>query len=119
MKAFIIGLFSLALLVSSTAWSQTRPPQNPQGPLPNIGTPAVCALTEGIIVIVLQKSGDVAAFACDRVGRRPINREDSVKPGMKPEVDGELGTIKKYKFPNETDPCIEWTIGGTSYIYCW
>ncbi len=119
MKAFIIGLFSLALLASGTAWSQPRSPNYPTGPFPNVGTPAICTLTGGIIVMVLQKSGDVIAFACDKVGRRTITKEDSVRPGMKLEVDGNLGPIKLYKNPGEADPCYQWVIGGTSYVYCW
>ncbi len=119
MKAFIIGLFSLALLASGTAWSQTKPPNYPTGPLPKIGTPAICTLTGGIIVIVLQKTGNVVAFACNRVDGKEIKKENSRRPGMTLEVEGKLGPIKKYKLPGETDPCYEWTLGGTLYVYCW
>ncbi len=120
MKTLIIGLFGLALVTSSAAWGQPQPPKGPPpGSLPKIGAPAICTLTEGIIVIVLKKTGDVAAFACSDVNGKPITKEDSVKSGMKLVVDGTLGTIKKYKLPSETDPCITWDSFGTSKTYCW
>ena len=121
MKTFIIGLFSLALLASGAAWGQKRSPQEPpQGPLPQIGVPAVCNYTAGIIVIVLTKTSDIKAFACSKVEGKPITKRGSAKPGMTVVVEGDLGTIKKYKLTGEADPCVTWTTAsGTSYTFCW
>ena len=121
MKTFIIGLFSLTLLASGAAWGQSRSPQEPpQGPLPQIGVPAVCNYTAGIIVIVLTKTGDIKAFACSEVEGKSITKRDSALPGMTVVVEGALGTIKKKKLKSETDPCVTWTTAsGTSYTYCW
>lgn len=120
MKTLIIGLFGLALLASDAA-AAAREPKYPQGPFTQIGAPAICSLTEGIIVIVLQKTGDVAAFACSQVNGKSITYEGTSLPIGYPTtaVDGPLGTIVKHKKPDDPDPCIEWTIGGTSYFYCW
>lgn len=118
MKTLIIGLFGLALLTSSAAWGAPRSPHGP-GPLPQIGTPAICTLTEGIIVIVLTKTGDIKAFACSKVNGKPITKENSVKPGMTLVVDGDLGKIEKHKKPGDPDPCVTWTSFGTSKTFCW
>ncbi len=120
MKTFIIGLFSLALLASDPA-AAAQNPKYPQGPLPKFGAPAICKNTGGIMVIVLQKTGDVTAFACSEVDGRPIKKEPELPPGIPstPVVSGSLGNINKYKNPNDADPCIVWKIGGTTFIYCW
>ncbi len=120
MKTLIIGLFSLTLFASSAAWgAQHRPSQKPPpGPLPQPGTPAICNWTSGIIVIVLTQTGDITAVACKKVGDKTI-RYMSIDPGMKLAVEGDLGKVRKHKLPGEADPCIEWTISGRSYVYCW
>ena len=120
MKTLIIGMFGLALLASGTAWGQPRSPNGPPpGPLPQVGVPAVCNYTAGIMVIVLTKTGDINAFACSKVEGKSITREAKEKPGMTLVVEGPIGTIKKFKAANETDPCVTWVISGTSYTYCW
>ena len=118
MKTFIIGFFSLALLATQSAWGQTKP-EMPHGAFPKIGVPAVCNNTGGIMVIVLQRTGDVTAFACSMVSGKPIERKESVEAGMKLVKVGDLGVIKKYKQAKETDPCYEWTVDGESHFYCW
>ncbi|MCZ6772967.1 MAG: hypothetical protein O7G83_13460 [Proteobacteria bacterium] len=130
MKTFIIGMFSLALVASSAAWgAQHRPPVPPSpGPLPKPGIPAICNWTNGIIIIVLTQTGDIEAVACKNVGAKTIKYKPldpnnpnvlPVPAGMKLKVEGSLGKVLKYKFPNEADPCVTWVIGGTSYTYCW
>ena len=120
MKTFIIGLFGLALLASDAA-AAPQNPNYPQGPFPQVGTPAVCNYTGGIIIIVITKSGDVTALACSEVNGKPITNESALKPGLPstPAVKGGLGEIEKFKSPSDPDPCIVWTISGRSYFYCW
>lgn len=117
----VIGLISFALLASeAAAQSQPkRPPHYPDAPFMQ-GAPAVCQVTQGVIVIVLQSSGDVTALACAQVNGKPITYQPSLPPGM-PDVPvgGDLGTVTKHKSPSDSDPCIEWAVGGVSKYYCW
>ncbi len=121
MKTLIIGLFGLALLTSSAAWGAPRSPHGPApGPLAKIGTPAICTLTGGIIVIVLQNTGDVVAFACNNIKGKTITYHTSLPAGYPTfAVDGDLGKIEKHKKPGDPDPCVTWTSFGTSKTFCW
>lgn len=116
MKTLLIGLFGLALFASDAA-AQSREPNYPQTPFPQ--KPAVCAITGGVIVVVVQATGNVAAFACDIVAGKSIENKTQLPPGLTLDVHGPLGTISKYKSSTDPDPCIVWAVSGTSYFYCW
>lgn len=126
MKTFIVGIFSLTLLATQAAGGAPgdqcvgpKCPTYPHGAFPAIGVPAVCNFTAGIMVVVLQKTGDVTAFVCSLVEGQPIMKKDSEEAGMTLVKDGDLGIFKKYKRGNEPDPCYQWTVDGESHFYCW
>jgi hypothetical protein len=128
MKTLFTALFGIVLLASSGAWAQTSQqqtkapgaPEYPGSPFAGVNLPAICNNANGIVVIVIEKSGDVTAFACERVRGNPIRYEATLPPGFTDHlVSGSLGRIDKWGRPGDTDPCYEWTVNGESHIYCW
>ncbi len=117
MKTLIIGLFSLALLASGAAWG-FQEPEYPPKVLPNLGTAAMCTTTDAVLVIVVNKLGNVKAWQCDKVGTKKIRKEPGPKSGLTVKSVGSLGTITKHA-DTTGDPCETWVIGGTSYTFCW
>ena len=128
MKTFIIGLFGLTLLSSSVAWAAQQQPNYPTTPasIPNLGSSgqsgnAVCATYNGIFFVVVNRHGNVEAFHCDRVGGKQITKKTQLPldKSWTEVVEVNLGTVKKFKASDETDPCVWWNIGGSSYVFCW
>ncbi len=106
MKAFIIGLFSLALLASGTASAHDMPAPREGKPVP----PAACG-SNGKFVIVVTANEILVPKPCPGTKGGPAVGS----PGPRKT----LGKIRKFKAAGKPDPCYEWTIGGTLYVYCW
>ncbi len=112
MKAFIIGLFSLALLSSGAASAHDLPAPAAGPPVasaPNAA--AVCTRDNGIFVIVVTANETLVPRPCPRTKGGPAVGS----PGPR----NTLGNIRKFKAAGKPDPCYEWTVGGTLYVYCW
>ena len=119
MKTLIIGMFSLALLTSVSAWG--APPKEPSYP-PGVGpiNPNVAGICNsmggsGVLIIVVNTNSEVRAKLCPGVTQKPSLPD----PTMSAVSIGNLGTLAKYKKPNDPDPCVWWNIGGSSYVFCW
>ncbi len=106
MKAFIIGLFSLALLASGAASAHDLP-------APAAGPPVAAAAcgSNGKFVIVVTANETLVPRPCPGTRGGPAVGS----PGPR----NTLGNIRKFKAAGKPDPCFEWTSGGTSYVYCW
>lgn len=127
MKAFIIGLFSLALLASGAALAHDLPDTAVH---PSVSASGSTCGANGVFVIVVLQDGILLHKRCDS-----STSHGSAKKGKNPALTGKakaplagkpasaplhgLGGIEKWKAPGESDPCYEWTVGGTSYVYCW
>jgi hypothetical protein len=106
MKAFIIGLFSLALLASGTASAHDMPAPREGPPVP----PAACG-KNGKFVIVVTANEILVPKPCPGTKGGPAVGS----PGPRKT----LGNITKFKAAGNPDPCYMWRIGGRSYVYCW
>ncbi len=125
MKTLIIGLFSLTLFASGAAWSQSLPPVTPKPLGTGAAVPAVCNNTKGVLIIVVNKFGNVQPFYCGNVlvnrVKKVIKKTDQLDP-FKSWIKGaeiDLGTVTRFQASGETDPCVWWNIGGRSYVFCW
>ena len=136
MKSFIIGLFSLTLLAASTAWAaHIIPHPGPPPSCPAAGD-KLCGVAGGavgicnahpqqpdkaILVILVTKTGDLKAYKCSMAGPGKPIEEQTVLPAGDFEIVkvGSIGEIIKYQKKGESDPCIEYTIGGQSRVFCW
>ncbi len=136
MKSFIIGSFSLTLLAASTAWAAhiiPHPGPPPKCPgVPNklcevpSGAAGICnahpqQADKAILVILVTKSGDLKAYKCPMAAPgKPIEEQIDLPEGyFEPVTAGSIGYIIKYRQKGESDPCIEYTIGGQSRVFCW
>ncbi len=107
MKAFIIGLFSCALLASGAAWAHDMPApaEGPQVAAPACGG-------NGKFVIVVTADKKLVPRPCPGTKRQPAGVGN-------PGPWNTLGQIRKWTDAGNPDPCYQWTIGGTSYVFCW
>jgi len=116
MKALIVGLLSLTIL-SACATIELASTTVPEVPPAGQG---FCASNDGIFVILINDEGEQSAFACPKIGSKPINQVTELPPGLVEAVTTKLGKAKKLKLPDDPDPCIVWTDGlGTRYAFCW
>ena len=127
MKTFIIALFGLALLGSDAAWAKAKEVDRPKPQdkkVENVKGQSstffkVCqtsgtAKDDGVIVIEIRQTADVRVWYCDGVTEmdKPPKDVDKLK------IRGNAGQILKYT-DGTGDPCIEYTIGGQSRVFCW
>lgn len=127
MKTFIIALFGLALLGSDAAWAKAKEVPRPE-PQDNKNDDVkgqnsmffkVCqtsgtAKNDGVIVIEIRKTAELRVWRCDG-----ITEWDNLPKGVdKLKIRGNAGHILKYT-DGSGDPCIEYTIGGESRVFCW
>ena len=66
--------------------------------------------------------GDLKAFGCERHGKGKVTETEdgNLVEGVDEYVQSlSLGHIIKYKGTDNKDPCIEYTIGGQSRVFCW
>lgn len=113
MKTLIIGLFSLTVLAACAT------PPKPDALLPPAGQ-GFCNANNGIFVIWVNNKGEKDAFVCPKIKGKSIRQENQRDPGVDIHVrTTDLGKAKKYRAQDETDPCIDWTVGGTRYYFCW
>ena len=116
MKALIVGLLSLAVL---TACVTPIAPKSQLPPVPPAGQ-GFCSANNGIFVIWVNNEGEKDAFVCPKIKGKSIRQESQRDPGVDIHVrTTDLGKAKKYRAQDETDPCIDWTVGGTRYYFCW
>ena len=113
MKALIVGLLSLAVLTACVT------PIAPKSQLPPAGQ-GFCNANNGIFVIWVNNEGEKDAFVCPKIKGKSIRQESQRDPGVDIHVrTTDLGETKKYRAQDETDPCIDWTVGGMRYYFCW
>lgn len=127
MKTFIVGLFSLAVLASGAAWGH----KDPEGKPYEENLPAVqgfCKANDGIFVIIVKNDGKAYFRKCKEVkGQGGGPAKTITKSDKHPDPGGysetlpsyTLGVIQKSRPPGDPDPCINWTVGGNRYYYCW
>lgn len=81
-----------------------------------------CASKDGILVIMIDKNNAVHGCHCKHLGSgrgTPISEKPNAN-GMVPiGPTKSLGDVRKFRATGETDPCIEWSTGGTPSYYCW
>ena len=131
MKTLIIGMFSLALITSVSAWGASPPQPSYPGTIgQQNATNAICNAPEKnpkgnsvVLIIMVDVDSNISATACPRMGATgpfiDATHPADLPSDMSVVSVGNLGTIVKYKKNNEPDPCIWWVINGTSYLYCW
>ena len=113
MKTAFALLLGMLVLESCTTLNTKTLTTNP--------IPAVCAVTNGIFVIVIDENGIPVEQTCPDIRGKPISRQLKPKPGLTPVgTPFVLGDILKLKTNTDPDPCIQWSMGG-SYptYYCW
>ena len=123
MKAFIIGLFSCALLGSGAALAHDLP-DNAAGQGVSASVPTCGGVRNGAFVIVVLQDGTLLHKRCPSStfhgsGTAAQAERARKAPNPVPLAGTTLGTISKFRAPDQTDPCYEWTVGGTLYVYCW
>ena len=127
MKMFIIALFGLALLGSDAAWAKGKEVDRPkpqdhknddvkgQSSVDfNVCQTSGMAKDDGVIVIEIRKTADVRVWRC--AGVFEVDTPPSEVNELT--VRGNAGQILKYT-DGTGDPCIEYTIGGQSRVFCW
>ena len=113
MKTLIIGLFSLTLLASGTAWGA-------EGTL-SLLKENPCKGKQ-VLVIVVNHKGKVKGYRCNELTgpQKSINSQPRAFAEGKPNkrrID-DIGIAHKH-WDSGGDPCITWVSLGTSYTYCW
>lgn len=127
MKLITVGIVSLIVLtacVRSSLQIPVRAPdivdlrggekKNPPPPPP--GFNQFCQARDGVLVVYVNKNGDVKARECPGITRKE-KRPDGVDDPVG--LPSTLGTTLKWKMKDDPDPCIEWLILGYPRFYCW
>lgn len=117
MKTFIVGLFSLAVLASGAACTGLH--KKVGSKLPPAGQ-GFCTANSGIFVVLVTNDAGITGFKCPKIRGKPIRQEPKLDPNVNIFVrSNDLGKVKKYRAEKESDPCIDWTVGGTRSYFCW
>ena len=112
MKTTFALLLGLLLLESCTTLNDKT--------LTTPGLPAVCAATQGIYVISIDNTGTPVVLLCPDIAGKKITKKLQPDPGLSPIGTAvSLGEVVKLKANTDPDPCIQWSVGGNMYYYCW
>lgn len=114
MKTTFALLLGLLLLESCATMNK---------PIQTLSTPGLadlCQVTQGIYVIVIDNTGAPQERVCPDIKTKKITKKRQLDPGLS-QIGTELSLGKVAKFSSNTDPdpCIQWSVGGNMYYYCW
>ncbi len=121
MKALIVGLLSLAALAACATTRTPTPPTSDEIGISAEGLPQFCRGNSAILIILINNKGDPVPKKCPKFGNKPIKHYPKLPDGVDIKVGDRVihGWTQKWKAKGQSDPCIEWAVGGRSYYYCW
>lgn len=125
MKILIVGLVSLIVLTSCvrnpSQFTREIPIQTPavEDREPTAVPPGLkeyCNAKNLVLVVTVNKRGKPEIRECPGIDIKAKLPDDVDEPVGPPAA---LGGTQKWKSKDNPDPCIEWSVGGYPYFYCW